>query len=89
MQSLISEEASRMIAAEVITLAHQMADEFIAASKMRPMNRKNTAFYANVDETYFDQLIIRGGLKPVYITATQKKYLPKDVDAALERMKQK
>lgn len=89
MQSLISEEASRMIASDVLKMARQMADEFIAASKIRPMNRKDTAIYANVDEKYFDQLIIRGGLKPIYITNTQKKYLPKDVDAALERMKQK
>lgn len=89
MQSLISEDASRMIATEVIELARQMADEFITASKARPMNRKDTASYANIDEKNFDQLIIRGGLKPIYITATQKKYLPKDVDAALERMKHK
>ncbi|MGU9988019.1 hypothetical protein ACQ5RK_04960 [Latilactobacillus curvatus] len=87
MQSLISEEASRMIAAEVIKLAHQMADEFIDKSKSRPMNRKDTVDYARIAEKDFDQLIIRGGLKPVYITKTQKKYLQKDVDAALERMK--
>ena len=85
MQSLISEEASRMIAAEVIKLAHQMADEIIS-KQQRPMNRADAVKHANIDQKDFDELIIRGGLQPVYINRTKRRYLPKDVDAALERM---
>ena len=86
MPALLSEGASQLIANEVITLAREMAAEMIG-EQQRPMNRAQTVAYANIDQKDFDELIIRGGLQPVYITKTKRRYLAKDVDAAMERMK--
>lgn len=88
MPSLLSEDASKQIAVEVIEMAQQIAQKMVQRQNNRPMNRADTVDYANIDQKDFDELITRGGLQAVKVSRTKRRYLPKDVDAALERMKE-